>query len=115
MLADGVRKNFLNAFFPFGGRPNRNRLPVAQIAKTPQVVHAENVVGMPMREEKIIDGGNVKTQTREAKFGSCVDLDMLAVADNVRTRTVPPIFWFGQIEPLVRVRDQRNAQRCSRA
>ena len=84
------------------------------IAKSAQVVHTRDVVGVPVREDKNVRARDRIFQALQAELGSRVDLHFRSVRVQVDTRTRAPVFGVGEVDSAVVVADYGDSLRSSR-
>ncbi len=113
--ANGVRVDLPDPFQSLARAVNRERDPIPEIAEPAQVVHTENVVGMPVRQNEEVDLFDLIVQALQPEFLRCVNLDVGFSHDHMGTRTGPPVLRIAEVEvgaaDVRRLCDHRHALR----
>ena len=81
----------------------------------PQIVHARDVVGMPVRKDEYIELFDSLAQTLQAEFRGGIDLDVQPVHHDVNRGTCSPVTHVGGRANRAMTRDHRHALRRARA
>ena len=110
-LADRVGENLLHAVRALARRVDRQRVAADQVAKPPQVVHADDVVGVSMREDEQVELGQVLPHALQSEFRRGVDLHVQPVHDDVEAGTRAPVARIGRRADRTIAGDHRDALR----
>ncbi|MDV7395388.1 hypothetical protein RZS08_28640, partial [Arthrospira platensis SPKY1] len=85
------------------------------ITKTPQVIHAQHMVGVAMCQNEGIDLRNVIMDALQAQLRRGIDLNCVPPHDNMDRATGAPIARVCQITAALGMRDHGNSLRSASA
>ena len=114
-LADGVREDGLDTLEADLGRIDRDGRPALVRAELTEVIHAEHMVGMAMGQDERIDLANIVFQALRPELRGGVDLDVMALDDDVDARPGAPVPLVLQVQPRIVMGGQRTALRSTAA
>ena len=106
---DRVRIDRSNAIQTIRSAVDWDSLTVPPVAEPPQIVHAQDMVGMSVSQDEGIDRGYFIPDTLLAKLRSCVDLDMQAAHDHMHARATPLVSRIGRTTHLAGTGDHGDA------